>query len=226
MAINAPDHAFFTPFLRVVAHISHRHTMNYTFLSATILLILITDPFGNIPIFANALRGVAPARRPLVILREVLIAFALLLAFMFVGDGFLRVMNLSALSLQIAGGVILFLIALRMIFPPPAVDVAESLVEPLIVPLAIPALAGPSALATVMLLVSQAPERRVEWIAALSVTMLLCALVLVMAERIQRVLGDRFVVAVERLMGLILVAVAVEMLLRGFKTFAGQIGAA
>lgn len=198
--------------------------MNYTFLSATILLILITDPFGNIPIFANALKGVAPARRPLVILREVLIAFALLLAFMFVGDGFLRVMNLSALSLQIAGGVILFLIALRMIFPPAMADVAEPLVEPLIVPLAIPALAGPSALATVMLLVSQAPERRVEWIAALSVTMLVCALVLVMAERIQRVLGERFVVAVERLMGLILVAVAVEMLLRGFKTFAGQMG--
>ncbi len=200
--------------------------MNYTFLSATILLILITDPFGNIPIFANALKGVAPARRPLVILREVLIAFALLLAFMFVGDGFLRVMNLSALSLQIAGGVILFLIALRMIFPPATAAVAESLVEPLIVPLAIPALAGPSALATVMLLVSQAPDRRLEWIGALSVTMLVCALVLVMAERIQRVLGVRFVVAVERLMGLILVAVAVEMLLRGFKTFAGQIGAA
>ena len=199
--------------------------MNYTFLSATILLILITDPFGNIPIFANALKNVPPARRPLVILREVLIAFALLLAFMFVGDGFLRVMNLSALALQIAGGVILFLIALRMIFPPPAgPESSEPQSEPLIVPLAIPALAGPSALATVMLLVSQAPERRWEWIAALSVTMLVCALVLVLAERIQRVLGERFIVAVERLMGLILVAVAVEMLLRGFKTFAGQMG--
>ena len=194
--------------------------MNYNLLSATILLILITDPFGNIPIFANALKNVPPKRRPWVILREVLIAFALLLLFMFVGEGFLRVMNLSALSLQIAGGVILFLIALRMIFPPAdVVVVAESLQEPLIVPLAIPALAGPSALATVLLLVSQAPERRMEWIAALSVTMLVCAVVLVLAERIQRVLGERFVTAVERLMGLILVAVAVEMLLRGFKTF-------
>ncbi len=201
--------------------------MNYTFLSATILLILITDPFGNIPIFANALKNVAPARRPIVILREVLIAFVLLLTFMFIGDGFLRVMNLSALSLQIAGGVILFLIALRMIFPPaPSGEVAQQLTEPLIVPLAIPALAGPSALATVMLLVSQAPERRWEGIAALSVTMLVCAVVLVLAERIQRVLGERFIIAVERLMGLILVAVAVEMLLRGFKIFAGQIGAA
>ena len=197
--------------------------MNYTFVSATILLLLITDPLGNIPIFANALRGVAPERRSRVILREVLIAFALLLTFMFVGDAFLRVMNLSQLSLQIAGGVVLFLIALRMIFPPPRApqDVPQG--EPLIVPLAIPALAGPSALATVMLLVSQAPERRLEWVGALCVTMVVCAVVLLLAERMQRVLGDRVVVAFERLMGLILVAIAVEMLLRGLRQFAQQL---
>ena len=167
--------------------------MTYTFASATILLLLITDPFGNIPIFASALRPVPPARRPWVILREVLIAFVLLLTFMFVGDRFLRLMNLSDLSLQIAGGVVLFLIALRMIFPPPLAQGIPPQGEPLIVPLAIPALAGPSALATVMLLVSQAPERRLEWVAALSVTMVVCAVVLVLAERIQRVLGDRVV---------------------------------
>lgn len=192
---------------------------NYSFLSATILLLLITDPFGNIPIFANALRCVAPARRARVILREVLIAFALLLLFMFVGEGFLRVMNLSEMALQMAGGVILFLIALRMVFPPPTAQAVDEPGEPLIVPLAIPALAGPSALATVMLLVAQAPQRRLEWIAALSVTMAVCAVVLVLAERIQRVLGNRFVTAVERLMGLILVAVAVQMLLGGLKAF-------
>jgi MarC family membrane protein len=197
--------------------------MNYSFASATILLVLILDPFGNIPIFANALRNVALERRPKVILREVLIAFGLLLAFMFMGEGFLRVMNLSELALQLAGGVILFLIALRMIFPPLPGEVPEEVGEPLIVPLAIPALAGPSALATVLLLVSQAPERRLEWVAALAVTMLICAVVLVLAERIQRLLGDRFLVAVERLMGLILVAVAVEMLLRGFKAYALQL---
>ena len=93
--------------------------MAYTFVSATILLLLITDPVGNIPIFANALKAVPAERRPRVILREVLIAFLLLLAFMFVGDAFLRVMNLSQLSLQVAGGVVLFLIAIRMVFPPP-----------------------------------------------------------------------------------------------------------
>lgn len=194
-----------------------------TFGSATILLLLITDPLGNIPIFANALKPVPVQRRWRVILREVLIAFALLLAFMFLGDGFLRLMNLSPLSLQMAGGVVLFLIALRMVFPPPPAPAEEAAAEPLIVPLAVPALAGPSALATVLLLVSQAPERRWEWVAALSVTMAVCALVLVLAERIQRWVGARVLQAFERLMGLILVAVAVEMLLRGLKSLAPQL---
>lgn len=197
--------------------------MNYTFASATILLVLITDPVGNIPVFANALKHVAPQRRAKVILREISIAFLLLLTFMFVGEGFLRVMNLSDLSLQIGGGVILFLIALRMVFPPPAALETEQLVEPLIVPLAIPAIAGPSALATVLLLVSQQPERRMEWVAALCVTMLISAVVLVSAERIQRLIGSRLVTAVERLMGLVLVSVAIEMMLRGAKTFALQL---
>ena len=197
--------------------------MNYTFASATILLVLITDPVGNIPIFANALKHVSPERRPWVILREILIAFVLLLTFMFVGERFLQVMNLSELALQIGGGVILFLIALRMVFPPPASVDPEQMEEPLIVPLAVPAIAGPSALATVLLLVSQQPERRVEWIAALCVTMLVSAVVLVSAERIQRIIGTRLVVAVERLMGLVLVSVSIEMKLRGIKTFALQI---
>jgi MarC family membrane protein len=195
---------------------------NYTFVSATILLLLITDPLGGIPIFANALRNVAPERRPKVILREVLIAFLLLLGFMFVGESFLRVMNLSELSVQIAGAVILFLIALRMVFPVAPAEAEPVAGEPLIFPLAIPALAGPSALATVLLLVSQAPARRMEWIAALTVTMAVCAVVLVLAERIQRVVGERVITAGERLMGLILVAVSVEMLLRGVHIFISQ----
>lgn len=194
--------------------------MEYTFASATVLLLLITDPFGNIPVFANALRHVPSERRAWVILREHLIAFSLLLAFMFVGEGFLRLMGLRDTSLQMAGGVVLFLIALRMIFPPPPGQEAEFVGEPLIVPLAIPAIAGPSALATVILLVSRAPERRLEWIGALALTIAICAVVLLLAERIQRLLGARFVVAMERLMGLILVAVAVEMMVRAFQALA------
>ena len=194
--------------------------MEHTFTSATILLLLITDPLGNIPIFVNSLRAVPAKRRPRVIVREVLIAFGLLLAFMFVGQSFLKAMSLSDVSLQIGGAVVLFLIALRMVFPPPPQDSPVPATEPLIVPLAIPALAGPSAMATVLLLVSQAPERRLEWVAALTVTMAVCAVVLLLAERLQQLVGLRVVSAFERLMGLILVSISVEMLIRGLKSLA------
>ncbi|WP_454872703.1 MarC family protein [Paraburkholderia xenovorans] len=195
--------------------------MEYTFLSATILLILITDPLGNIPLFISCLRGVSPKRRTIVILREVAIAFAILLLFMVAGDGFLRMMSLTDQSLRIGGGIVLFLIALRMVFPHPdgpfGGDTRGG--EPLIVPLAIPALAGPSALATVMLLTSQAPGKMFEWIAALTVTMIVCAVVLMLAERIQAWLGERAMMAFERLMGLVLVAISVEMMLGGIRSF-------
>lgn len=191
--------------------------MDYTFASATVLLLLITDPFGNIPVFANALRHVAPERRAWVILRENLIAFGLLLTFMFLGEGFLRLLGLRETSLQMAGGVVLFLIALRMIFPPAPGHEPEIQGEPLIVPLAIPLIAGPSALATVLLLVSHAPERRLEWIGALVLAIAVGAVILLLADRLQRVLGQRFVHAMERLMGLILVAVAVQMMVSAFE---------
>ena len=194
--------------------------MEYTFLSATVLLILITDPLGNIPLFISCLRGVSPKRRTAVILREVAIAFAILLLFMVLGDAFLRMMSLTDQSLRIGGGIVLFLIALRMVFPHPdgpfGGDARGG--EPLIVPLAIPALAGPSALATVMLLTSQAPGKMFEWIGALTVTMIVCAVVLMLAERIQAWLGERTMMAFERLMGLVLVAISVEMMLTGILT--------
>lgn len=191
--------------------------MEYTFASATVLLLLITDPFGNIPVFASALKQVPPQRRARVILRENLIAFCILLASMFGGEAFLRIMGLRDSSLQMAGGVVLFIIALRMIFPPPASHEPDVEGEPLIVPLAIPAIAGPSALATTILLVSRAPERRLEWIGALALTIAISTCVLLLAERLQRVLGSRFVVAMERLMGLILVAVSIEMMVRAYQ---------
>jgi small neutral amino acid transporter SnatA (MarC family) len=96
--------------------------MEHSFASATILLLLITDPLGNIPIFVNSLKAVPAQRRSRVIVREVLIAFAVLLAFMFAGQAFLRAMSLSGVSLQIGGALVLFLIALRMIFAPPTPD--------------------------------------------------------------------------------------------------------
>ena len=190
------------------------------FVSAVILLALVTDPFGNVPLVNAMLAGVPPPRRRLVILRECAIAFALLMAFMFGGHKFLEVMHLSETSLSIAGGVILFMIAIRMVFPGQGSALAgEPGGEPFIVPLAIPFIAGPSALATVMLMATREPTKLAMWALAITVTMTLVAAILLAGERLQRLMGDKLMQAIERLMGLILTAMAVEMLLGGIRAF-------
>lgn len=198
--------------------------MQSDLLSAAILLILVIDPFGNVPLVVSTLQSVPRERRARVVLRECLIAYVLLLAFMFGGHAFLTLMRLSETSLSIAGGVILFLIALKMVFSRPAEGVFGDAVsgEPLIVPLAIPAIAGPSALATVMLMVSREPARIGVWVLALSLAMVVTTAVLVGADRLQRLVGERVVRAFERLMGLVLTAVAIEMLLGGLRSFIAQ----
>lgn len=194
--------------------------MDQTFISALVLLLLVADPVGNIPIFIAALKDVPPARRTRVILRECLIAFVVLVVFAFFGKPFMDLVGLSDVSLQIGGAVVLMLVALRMVFPHQDGVFGQSPGgEPFIVPLAVPALAGPSALATVLILVAKDPERTAEWIAVVAVTMAVSAFVLAFAERIQKRLGERTTVAFERLMGLVLAAIAVEMLLRGIRTY-------
>jgi MarC family membrane protein len=198
--------------------------MDISFVSATIVLLLVVDPFGNIPVFVAALANTKGSRRLGIVLRECAIAYVVLLAFMFVGAPFMRVLNLSQSSLGIAGGVILFLIALRMIFRHPGGIFGDKMDrEPFIVPLAIPSIAGPSALATVLLLISREPGRIADWITALSLALGISTLVLVFAERISRLVGERVVQAFQRLMGLILTAIAVEMLLRGIEQFVRQL---
>jgi MarC family membrane protein len=193
---------------------------NPTFLSAFILLLLVTDPLGGIPLFVSLMKQVPKERRWRMIIREVSVAFIILLLFMVFGRQFLEVMHLSPTSLGIAGGVILFLIALRMVFPhPDGVFGNAQQGEPYIVPLAIPLLAGPSALATVLLLVSRDPGGFWLWVGALALTMLVCALTLAFSEKISQVLGEQVTTAFERLMGLILTAIAVQMLLDGIKTY-------
>lgn len=195
--------------------------MEVSLASAVVILLLVMDPLGNIPVFVSLLQNVAPERRRLVILRECAIAFALLLFFVFFGRRILDLLGLSDASLNIAGGVILFLIALRLVFKHPEGVFGNEAqdAEPFIVPLAIPSIAGPSAIATVILLVSRAPERMTDWITALAVASALTLLLLLAAERIARLLGARGLAAVDRLMGLILTAIAVEMLLKGIEGF-------
>lgn len=196
--------------------------MDHTFSSALILLLLVLDPFGSLPIFISVMRTVPAERRTVVAVREVLIAFGALLAFMVGGQGFLNAMRLSERSLEVAGGVILIIIAIRMIFGGgneiyAAADGNKR--EPFIFPLAVPLLAGPSAMATVLLLASRQPERLTSWVGALTVAMLVSGTVLLLADRIRKLLGHSMVSALEKLMGLVLTAIAVEMILAGLKRY-------
>src|SRR5438093_4908149 len=197
--------------------------METSFASAVVILLLVTDPIGNIPLFVSLLRHVNPIRRVRVIVRECAIALAVLLICVPFSGSLLELFGLSDRSLNLADGVILFLIALRMIFHGPEGIFGETASgEPFIVPLAIPSIAGSAAIATVILLVSRAPQRMPEWLLAVTVAVAACLVVLVFAERISRWVGEEVLAAFERLMGWLLTAIAVEMLSRGTEGFLRQ----
>jgi MarC family membrane protein len=187
-----------------------------TTFSAAILLFFVMDPIGNIPLFLAALKPVDPVRRFRVVGRELLIAYALLVAFLFVGRPLLSVLAISEPALTIAGGIVLFLIALRMVFPAEHGKLGEDIDgEPFVVPLAVPYIAGPSALATVLLMTSRDPARRTDWFFALSAAWLASAVILLLGARLSHFLGVKGITAIERLMGMVLVASAVQMFLDG-----------
>ena len=185
-------------------------------LSAAVLMFFVMDPLGNVPFFLAALRHVEPRRQRRVIARELLIALAVLIFFLFAGQYVLDVLHVSATALRISGGVVLLLIAMRMIFPTPEKSMREDVAgEPFIVPLAVPYTAGPSALATELLLVSREPERWPVWLGAVLLAWLATALILFFATGVSRYLGERGLIAIERLMGMLLITVAVQMLMDG-----------
>ncbi len=191
-----------------------------TVASAAILLFLVMDPLGNIPLFLTALRDVAPARRRYVVVREALIALAILVGFLFAGRVILDTLNISEPALTTAGGVILMLIALRMIFPTADRSLREeTLGEPFIVPLGVPYIAGASTLATELLLMSREPERWFDWLVALLIAWTASTIILYFASVMSRYLHQNGLIAIERLMGMVLVTVAMEMLLAGVRLY-------
>jgi multiple antibiotic resistance protein len=189
--------------------------------SATVLLFLTLDPIGNVPICLSLLENVAPERRRRVLLRELLLALLVLLTFLFLGPYILGFLHLRQESISITGGIILFLIAMKMVFPVPrAVQTEEEIEgEPLLVPLAIPLIAGPSAIATLLLMVTQEPQFWWKWTIALFAAWLISAVILLSSTGLKRVLGKRGLVAMERLMGMLLVAIAVQMFLDGMMAY-------
>ena len=191
-----------------------------TIAAAALLLFFILDPLGNIPVLLSLFKDLPAERQRKVLARELLIALVVLMLFLWGGQYALNVMHLRQESVSIAGGIVLFLIGLRMIFPPPEGIMGEVPGgEPFIVPLAIPMIAGPSGMAAVMLLGSQEPDRMGDWMLALVLAWGATAAILFSATWLKRWLGTRVLTAVERLMGMVIVAISVQMLLDGIASY-------
>ena len=188
-------------------------------LSATLLLLTIMDPLGNVANFISGLQPVPPERRLRVIARELLFALIILLGFLFCGRWVLGLLHLKEEALFISGGIVLFLIALKMIFPGPRLAHEDATTEPFIVPLATPFIAGPSVLASLLVMVNSQPEAMGKWLIALLVSWGITAAVLLLSPLIARVLKERGSMAVERLMGMLLVLISVQMFLNGLDRY-------
>jgi multiple antibiotic resistance protein len=188
--------------------------------SAAITLFLIMDPLGNLPVFMSVLKTIEPKRRRIVLARELLFSLIIMFTFLFSGQVVLDFLNVRQESVSIAGGIILFLIGLKMIFPQPGgVAGLASGEEPFIVPLAIPMIAGPSVLAALILLANQDHSRMLDWSMALGAAWLASATILMLSNKLHRLLGERGLIAIERLMGMILIMISIQMLLDGIGNY-------
>lgn len=184
--------------------------------SAMLTLFLIMDPLGNLPVVVAILKDLKPERRRFVLIRELVLSLVILLLFLYGGQSFLSLLGVKEEAVSIAGGIILFLIAIRMIFPPPGgVAGLKEGEEPFLFPLAVPMIAGPSILAALILLANQQPGQMFDWTLALVGAWAVSSAILMFAPLLHRVLGERGLTAMERLMGMILVIIAVQMFLNG-----------
>jgi len=187
-------------------------------LSASLLLFFVIDPIGNVPLFIGALKSVERQRHKRIIIRELSIGFIILLLFLLFGRYILVLLQISENALSVAGGIVLFMISIKMVFSGSEKIFEGNLEsEPFIVPLAVPLIAGPSAMAMVMLLVAREPTRILEWVLALLFAWIISGLILFFSDYLSKLLGKRALTAMERLMGMVLTTVAVQMLITGIR---------
>ncbi len=196
--------------------------------SALVTFLVIIDPPGCAPIFASLTRDTSAAHRRAMALRSSLIAWAILMFFALLGRPMLEALGISLASFRIAGGIMLFMIALDMVFErrtqrresralsiegtPEAEDIS-------VFPMAIPMIAGPGSIASAMLWVSRtdSPSEIVIVLAAITVVILLTLLALLAAGRLMRLLGERMEAMITRILGVILAALAAQFVVDGLR---------
>lgn len=195
-----------------------------TFWTAVFTLFLVLDPLGNLPVVMALVKDLPETRRRKVVLRESVFALIVLILFLFGGSVFLGFMGVGPDDVRIAGGVVLFVIALRMIFPRPGEHAMEENGdgEPFIVPLAVPLMAGPSAMATVILMRSPSglgPDNLWWGLLAVLIAWSASCLILQIGPFLARVLGSRGMHATERLMGMLLIVISVHLMMTGITPY-------
>ncbi|MDN3696644.1 MULTISPECIES: YhgN family NAAT transporter [Vibrio] len=191
-------------------------------LSAATMLFLIMDPLGNLPIVLSILKHLDPKRRRMVLIRELFFALIILMVFLFAGQGILSFLHVQPETLSISGGIILFIIAIKMIFPQAgSITGLAAGDEPFIVPMAIPMIAGPSVLASLLLLSSKEPDRLFDWSIAVLLAWGATFFILMFYNFFHKLLGEKGLKAIERLMGLMLVMISTQMFLDGVKLYLG-----
>jgi len=194
--------------------------LGVSIISTSILLLFVLDPFGNVPILLSVLKDVDQTRRKRIIIREMLFGLAILLFFLFFGGKFLNLFHLETEAVTIAGGVILFIIGLRMIFPPPNGDNPYGFSgEPFIVPIAMPLTAGPSALATLLVMTQSQHHSVLELFLAVLLAWFITTIVLYLSPLLYRLLRNKGLQALEKLMGMLLLIMSVQMFINGIRGF-------
>ncbi len=192
------------------------------FIQTVLTLFIILDPIGLSPIIQSLLKGYSSARQKVIIIRELCFTLGILLVFFFSGEPLLKWLGLQDSTLSISGGILLFLVALGMVFPAKTILASgdgkkEEQGEPFIVPIAMPLMAGPSSLAMVMLYAAQSKDSLSMWTyaGAIITTVILCACVLFIARKFLRKLGEKGTMALERMMGMLLILISVQMFMNG-----------
>ncbi len=188
-------------------------------LSAAMIFLLIMDPLGNLNSYLSLVKELDPKRQKLIIFREMIIALLAMLFFNYLGEHIFYIFELSETTVRLTVGVILFLIAIKILFTAPDSPRANlPKGEPVIFPLAIPLIAGPALLATIMLYAHLEPVQSIT-IFAILIAWAISAVILYFAQPIKRVLKQNGLMAIERLIGMILVLIAVQAFMEGILSF-------
>ncbi len=188
-------------------------------LTIILALFLIMDPIGNIGSFLLLLKDETPNRQRFIIVREMLIALMVMLFFNFVGEHLFDLLNVSEVAVRLASGMILFLIAIQILFPNTN-SLRANLPKdnPFIIPLAIPLIVGPSVIASIMLFAHIEPSQLL-MVEGIGIAWAMALTVLLMGPFLHRYLGDNGLIACERLMGMVLVMLAIQRFMEGIQLF-------